>query len=232
MKTYRIKTDEGVRVIRFKTAPSHVPTVSDCGNYAYAPSDFMCVFDDIGAADEIVRGINHTGWFENNFGETFRGHVWRLPLRTCDVDRDGDPRYGAARFIAGYTESCGSSYVVLDCVRGMLRLFDDAENAAHAGDELARIKAEQAVGYNERWEEASRANDERDSARDKLKAAHARGIGHIRALRELVARQDNARFVLLEGLDNAREQMHAAIREITEKTEEIESLGMTREFGS
>jgi len=131
---------------------------STCGNHASVACRVMRNnFRDVGASDDIVRSIQHRGWYtDREFCDaTYRGNVWQLAARR-----------GRTLFIAGYCESDGSGYVVLDASRGTLRLFATAEDAAWAGDELARIHAEHECDYQERWRAERVAEDALTDSRE------------------------------------------------------------------
>ncbi|TAL84129.1 MAG: hypothetical protein EPN74_12615 [Rhodanobacter sp.] len=131
---------------------------SSCGNHAgVACRVIRNTFRDVGASDDIVRSVRHRGWYTDRAfcDATYRGNVWQLPARQ-----------GHMLFIAGYGESEGSGYVVLDAHRGKLRLFATAVEAALAGDELARIHAEQECDYQECWRAERDAEDTLTNSRE------------------------------------------------------------------
>lgn len=118
------------------------------GDYCNVADSVLGTWRDVGDSHDIVR-LGHTGWYADQHQENlYRGHVWQLPAR------NGEPL-----FIAGYHESEQTEYVILDCSRGRLRTFDSKEDAARAGDELARIMAEKEREYQEEWEEARQLSD-------------------------------------------------------------------------
>lgn len=199
-----------------------------------APWGLVDGWRDVGDTDDVISTVRHRGWYSDaEASEKYRGHVWQLPAR------DGSPQY-----VAGYVEDMGgkdgtraSGYVVLECARGSLVTYDDKEDAARAGDELARIEAEKAREYSERWQAARRHDDERDEARNKMKGRRAEARLIVAALRELPSvvegvadRFSIARAQLSAGLDDAHGDMREAIGEIREHTEAIEQLDMTGEF--
>lgn len=198
-----------------------------------APWGLVEGWRDVGDANDI-SAVRHRGWYSDaNQDETYRGHVWQLPAR------DGSPQY-----VAGYVEDMGgkdgtraSGYVVLECKRGALVTYSDKDDAARAGDELARIYAEESREYSERWQAAQREDDKRDEARDTLRTAHASARSHIAALRELpsvvagvVDRFAISRANLIEGLESAHDDMRAALSTIARCTDRIAELDMTGEF--
>jgi hypothetical protein len=94
-----------------------------------------------GYADAYIR-INHTGWYcDTSQHDTFRGAVLQFPARKR-----------RPVFIAAYREPWNDGYRV--DVRG--GLFGDAQDAAHAADEFARIAAEHARDYDEAWQSGAR----------------------------------------------------------------------------
>jgi len=134
---------------------------SKCGNHAGVESLALSGLRDLGASDGIVR-IGHTGWFtDREFPDaTYRGNVWQLPARK-----------GQPLFLAGCLGTDDEGYTTLDASRGKLRLFDNATDAAWAGDELARINAERACDYEDMWRAEQDAEDALTAARDAFKEA-------------------------------------------------------------
>jgi hypothetical protein len=181
---------------------------SKCGNHASVDSAVMRHLRDIGASDALVRSIGHTGWFTDfEFADaTYRGNVWQLPSRK-----------GRTLFLAGYIESVDSGYVVLDAMRGKLRLFDTAEDAARAGDELARVNAERECEYQSYWHAEMAAEEALADARDAFKDARdawreQQGIGALgaRLCKDLRQRLTDARDAFkaaLASLIDARADM-------------------------
>lgn len=203
--------------------------------YISAPWELVDGWRDAGEAHDILRFRDgHTGWYSDADGYgLYVGHVWQLPAH------DGTPRY-----VAGYVEKegrrddgRGSGYVVLECGRHGLELYDDKDDAARAADGLAERMAEEAREYSERWNEASRANDGREQARAGLRAARATASRIVAALRELPPLSPDhadpysiARAQLRASLDDARGTMREALEKIAEHTARIASLNMASEF--
>ena len=184
---------------------------STCGNLASVACRVMRNnFRDTGASDDIVRSIRHWGWYtDREFCDaTYRGNVWQLPARK-----------GHMLFIAGYCENEGSGYVVLDAHRGKLRLYATAEDAAQAGDELARIHAEHECDYQERWRAERNAEDALTDSREtvtELLAAwrEQRNIGTLgtRLCADLRKRLIAAREAFREALSSLMEARAAMAR--------------------
>src|SRR5690606_7160203 len=150
---------------------AHGLTIKPDASSVSAPWGLVDGWRDMGDAGDIVT-MRHNGWYADEYGDTvYRGHVWQLPAR------DGRPNY-----VAGYVEDQGTvggidgtragGYVVLECYRGALVLYDEKEDAARAGDALAESAAEEAREYDARWQEASRHDAERERERDRLAGAH------------------------------------------------------------
>lgn len=199
-------------------------------DYATAPLELAEGWRDVGYADEVYSGrlIDHRGWFihaDGRTGETYRGHVWQLPARN-----------GVPQYVAGYMEpndSKASGYVVLCASGGDLELFDDKDDAARAGDALAERMAEQEREYDERWQAASLAADNRDEARDDMRKARQSARAAIAALREQRAAGAVAAGVcaiLADRVTDARETMRDALERIVECSERIADLDMVGEF--
>lgn len=139
-----------------------------------APAAFGLRF--VGWADELARGINHSGWYGDDDGEngqTYRGAVYQLAARK------GRPRY-----VAGYREGelghhskewsdlSGVEAANLDLGRIFLgdpdidarspyggTDCDGARKAAYAADRLAEREAESAREYNRAWQAGARYAD-------------------------------------------------------------------------
>lgn len=131
-------------------------------------------------ADEIVR-LRHTGWF-------------------CDAHNEEKARGVVAllthgRFIAGYEGSEGETVY-------FGHVHTDENDAAHMADEHARVHAEQAKEYSERWTDARELLDSIEVQREEIgrlcalrnhprfgNAQLREDIGtHIRELRKMVER--------------------------------------------
>lgn len=182
-----------------------------------APIGMVEAWRDVGTAADIL-GRRYGGWYADAHRDsTYTGHVWQLPAR------DGVPQY-----VAGYTESDGTGYVVLEHDGRGLILYADKEDAARAGDSLAESAAERDREYDERWQEASSENDEREAAREELKAAREDASGMLDALRSLPA--GAGRDAVCRAIREKRRVMRVALRTIARATENIADLGMGGEF--
>lgn len=99
-----------------------------------------------GYADEVCRGIEHTGWYcDPEYGcesDTLRGVVYQLPARK------GQPRY-----LAGYIDTVNDH---TDALLSFDALFEEPEEAARAGDRLAEIVAEKERDYRTVWNAGQR----------------------------------------------------------------------------
>lgn len=117
-------------------------------------------------ADDISgAGINHTGWFCDEFGgETIRGIVVRLTH---------------GRMLAGWSMGDGmASSVDYD------QVFTDEIEAARCADGLAESAAETEREYQERWRAAQELSDaEQESLKQAKRLWSAR---HNDAVRELI----------------------------------------------
>lgn len=199
----------------------HGQTFSRDGTRAYMPASMLDGFRDIGAAHDIVR-LRHTGWYNDADGsETIAGHVWQLPAR------NGEPVY-----LSGYVEQ-ESGYCTLDATRGRIATYSDKEDAARAADALAEKDAEKEREYSERWQAAREADDERNDARQELKAARAdaqQAISAIREQRKFGGIAPTMCKILQDTIATARDEMRRALEIIVKETETIESLGMQGEF--
>jgi hypothetical protein len=136
-----------------------------------SPDGAIHFFDDRSApvrytkyADELVR-MKHTGWFcDPDQGEKCRGTVGAI---------------SHGRFLAGYELDSGAK-----CF--FARVYDCEYEAAHAGDEEARIYAEGEYEYNEAWNEG----DERRGIIEEKKE-DIRGYWSARANRRVRADIDS-----------------------------------------
>ncbi len=113
----------------------------------------------VGFADEIDRTIYHNGWYtDDDFHETYRGVVYRLPSR------------GESLYVFGYADPGNE-----DCA---LLCFDpehDRMDAARAADRFAAIFAEEAREYNRAWQARQRCEDLADEIGDMRRRALAIG---------------------------------------------------------
>lgn len=193
------------------------------GRAAYCELSHLAGLREVGPSHEVApRLVKHRGWYrDSDMSETVCGFVWRLPARN-----------GQSLFIAGFKDD-RTDAVTLDASRGRVCTFDSERDAAGAADELARIYAEEEREHDEKWQEASRANDEREEAREALKAARAEASRLVAALRE--QRKAGAIVpalcdVLRDKVQACREAMREALEAIADKAAEIERLGMAGEF--
>lgn len=83
--------------------------------------------------DEIARTIKHTGWYYNDFDETIRGLVFRLPHNRG--------------FLAAYSMGDGMASAV-----DTSYIYDDEIDAALAADDMAKYAAERQREYEENQE--------------------------------------------------------------------------------
>lgn len=166
-------------------------------------------------SDEILD-LRHTGWFRDSSQDsTYRGQVWRLPARD-----------GAERFIAGYMDSDGGLAIIEP------EAFDCERDAARRADHMAERDAQEEREYDERWQEASRANDAREEARDALKLARSKARGMIKAIRAQGIIVPELCAILVERMKEARDEMREAIEAIHAARDKIEELDMTGEFSA
>ncbi len=199
----------------------HGPTFSRDGTRAFMPASMLDGFRDVGAAHDIVW-LRYTGWHKDADGsETISGHVWQLPARN-----------GETIYLAGYVEE-DSGYCTLSATHGRIETYADKEYAASAADALAEKDAEKEREYSERWQAARAADDDRNDARQQLKAARAdarQAIAAIRAQRALSGIAPAMCKILQDTIVTARDEMRRALETIADKTAEIEKLEMQGEF--
>lgn len=164
------------------------------------------------------------------------------------IRRTSEPHVWAC--IPAYFDSCGEEYRFTDRnPRDLARseelfrtdnygtgcketdgysLAQDVKDAARAALSLAERDAEEAREYDEKWQEASSANDARDAARDELKAARAEAVRIITASRTCF---DGAILAILrDKVQECRDDMRTALETIAEKTDAIAALDMSEEF--
>jgi hypothetical protein len=100
-------------------------------------------FRFVGYADELIRSIDHQGWYSDTFQDaTLRGAVFRLPARN-----------GQTRYLYGYEESDSGSVVLYRDIE------TDERDAALAADGRAERIAETSREYDEAWHAGSDAAD-------------------------------------------------------------------------
>lgn len=112
----------------------------------------------VGFADEIPdTGINHTGWFTNDFqDEMLRGVVFQISGRN-----------GRARFLSGYACPCNPPAAMIDIeiqesddCRGDESAADETKrDAARSADQLAEWSAESEREYQESYDRGSKARE-------------------------------------------------------------------------
>ena len=192
-----------------------------------APLQMVEGWRDVGDADDIIN-LRYTGWYADVDGSrSYIPHVWQLPARK-----------GKEQYVAGYMESEGgdrtmSGYCVLEHDGAKLVIYNTKEDAARAANRLAEDAAEEAREYDERWQEASRANDDRDIARTELAEARAEAANAIKAWREQRAvgpLTESVCTMLRKQVADARRDMRKAITAINRYTADINALGMEGEF--
>lgn len=126
-------------------------------------------------AHEIVR-MDHTGWFTNEHGETYRdgGGLARGIVASFDP-RPGFPN---GWFIAGY--HCGDN----DERVWFLDVFDSAEDAARMADVHARVFAEAQREYNAKWNKAREIETDIELDKHRLieciALRHKKCMGYVR----------------------------------------------------
>ena len=202
-------------------------------DHVAAPWAMVDGWRDTGDAHELVS-LRHTGWYADEDGFTlYIGHVWQLPARD-----------GTAQYVAGYVEQDSglpksidarraTGYVVLEHDGRGLVTYDDKEDAARAADGLAESNAEDAREYSERWNAASIADNEREDARQALSDARTEAGNVLHAWRAQQSAGPLAPEVcqVLRGkLEDARDDMRRALRDIASAAEKIADAGMQGEF--
>lgn len=180
------------------------------------------------------RRFDHKGWFADSWQDSvYRAQVWQLPARN-----------GQVQYIAGYVEPESDYLVLVTLGNGQPEIFsgdnpgnswDDCEaldDAARAADHLAEKNAETAREYDEKWQDASQASDERDTARDELKQARADARLAIAALRQQRALGVAPMVcdMLRAKVQECRKEMRESLETIAKKTNAIASLDMQGEF--
>jgi len=145
--------------------------------------------------DEVCRSIRHTGWFDNEDGESWkdgsgkiRGFVANLPTSS------GFPE---GRYLAGYYVGGSDCWVV------NLELYNDDEEAACVADGMAEELAERERKHDRRWNRARRLED--DLADD------------LESLRRLLALRNQPKF------SEVRDEIPDLIEQIREKREEFKT---------
>lgn len=142
-------------------------------------------------ADDVCRGIRHTGWFTNADGATFkdgsgkaRGIVTQLPPA---------PGFPGGRFLAGYWWGDNAESVVWP------ELYDDETEAARAADSHAEAFAESAREDSERFDAMQDAENETEEKEQEFNLAFtARHVSadHAELAREALKELRSARDVL------------------------------------
>lgn len=98
-------------------------------------------------SDEVLD-LRHTGWFENDHGDTIRGLVVALP---------------GGRFLAGYHCTGNGEYVYFS------EVYNNERDAARAGDDHAESFAEDCREYNDRYDQATALAAKIDDYRHRLR---------------------------------------------------------------
>ena len=120
-----------------------------------------------GASHEILRSMQHTGWFTNEMeNEFYRGEVYHHVREFCDCGEDD---------CDGCNEEDSFYAVVVDTSSDCAWLederFEDAEDAANSADETARILAENEREYQDAFSLGSQAYSMLKEANDKKRKA-------------------------------------------------------------
>lgn len=190
--------------------PPHNATFSDCGGYANLPASMVSGLRDAGESER--------GFYADEYGDTvYRGRVWQLPARK-----------GETQLIAGYLDE-GAEYLRLDATRNRITLFDDKDDAMRAADHVAERDADNEREHNERWNRASRHDQKREDARNRVAKYRAQAHGLILVLREL-PQSPEARATICGHIRDCRDKMRAALETIADQTAAIAALDMQGEF--
>lgn len=163
----------------------------------YYGTDFSA-FRDARPCDEVARGIDHTGWFTDEFQDgSYRGYVLRLS------GHDGKPR-----FVAGMAHSDYDGVTVWPN-----QIFDEETDCALAADRNAELAADKEREYQA--EESRKL--EIEEARDAIRLNRS-------VRRELIREMKQARaagvfygaicFALRKRLEQLREESHEAYEQI------------------
>lgn len=111
----------------------------------------------VGFADEIVKSINHRGWFtvdDDAFAdETYRGVVYQLPA--------------GKGFAYGYADPDNKNCALL-----CFDLEASKEDAARSADRFAELYAEEARDFNRAWQAGRRV----ESLADEIKEARREAL--------------------------------------------------------
>lgn len=161
-------------------------------------------FRSINYCDDVLRSIDHRGWFTDGESETARGIVARLPH---------------GRFLAGYELSMNGEQVVYG------ELFDDEADAARMADEHARVIAEQESEYSERSRAALDLDDKIERALDRLDGAKQSlelGIAASRGAHEVTTRC--AAWATRERARREAAELTASIRSLREQRAEYKDI--------
>lgn len=188
LKAAREELDGTPATYRIKLAPRRF------GEYARDPVKHQKLFTDkpesiglrfVGFSDDIIRGIQHCGWYADSFQEsTYRGAVFQLPGRK-----------GASRFVAAYRESDSGGYVVdlspgavqsensrdMDGYALDVKDFAACSEAAYLADGFAEREAEEAREYSEAWQ----AGADWSALGDVIKSARSEALEILRERRKV-----------------------------------------------
>lgn len=179
---------------------AHGPII--CDGYAGIPASALESLRDCGDSHGIVRSLPR-GWYtDHEFqSDTYSGHVWQLPARK-----------GAPIYIAGILDQ-DAGYCMLNVSRGQVATFDDKDDAARAGDELARVLADRESDYREKCREVDALDDAIVDARDTLRANRIAVHEAVAALRE-TCNAPHARKIALSAFHSAHATFKRALRDI------------------
>lgn len=176
-------------------------------------------FRFVGFADEVSRGIDHTGWFTESDGywEVYRGAVYQLPAR------NGKPRYYAA-YREGYDGKCGwgdSAYGSDYGAAGIdfSEIHDCPMEAARAADGLAETLAEKEREYNDAW----RAANQWDELGESMQAKRREARQLVRDMREAIKSGISAAPSICNALRAQLRRLLEQLEAMRDEREELES---------
>ena len=178
--------------------------------------DTDSAFRETIAAHDVDGGPDHTGWYDNPHGESFRdgsglcfGVVCRLPGRK-----------GMARFVAGYQFGGHEGGPTLDLstvyespADSSWETPDAMRDAARAADELARVAAEEEKEYQTAWGAGSAYADKLESE----EAARAEALAILKERRAARAADPGAYPALCAAIRGKVESLVELIRESREE---------------
>jgi len=150
----------------------------------------------VGYADELIRSIDHQGWYGDSFQDrTLRGIVFQLPARN-----------GQTQYLYGYEESDSGSIVLYRDIE------TDESDAARSADGRAEWVAEESREYDEAWHAGAVASDKVQEALDNLRVEVRRWLAcvHYEDRAGLLSQDDDD--TQASG-DELREELDDAIRD-------------------